>query len=135
VYNRQRDVSVSLPWFRSKASLVAAYLRAKSQAIGIYFVTRKEIAELHQRHFNDPTITDCITLPILEDSYWGDIFICPWVAKEYAEQHRLEVQDEILLYMIHGMLHLAGYDDQTPKERARMRKKEKACMKLCRDAE
>lgn len=100
----------------------------------VQFVGKKKIQSLHKKYFSDPSPTDCITFPIdppdKKCHVLGEIFICLQVAKEYAKKHAIPLEEEITLYLIHGILHLLGYDDLEPKEKERMRKKEKSCMKL-----
>lgn len=98
--------------------------------IGIHFVGKKKISALHKQFFNDPSLTDCITFPIYNKkgdgySFGGDIFICPEVAYEYAKLHGIDPKCEVWLYLIHGLLHLVGYDDIDPKSRQKMRRKER----------
>ncbi len=77
--------------------------------IDIILVDRATMARVHGDFLDDPTETDVITFP------YGEILVCPAVAQERATQLRLKLDDEVLLYAIHGLLHLAGYDDTTPK--------------------
>ena len=63
---------------------------------------------VHGDFFGDPTETDVITFP------YGEILVCPAVARERATEFGHDVEHEILLYALHGLLHLAGYDDTTP---------------------
>lgn len=104
--------------------------------IGLYFVTKKRIASLHQEFFNDPSPTDCISFPVdgtnqkMGYHVFGEIFVCPEVALEYAKSHGSNAQSELLRYVIHGFLHILGYDDQTAAERQRMRRQERALMQL-----
>ena len=58
---------------------------------------------------DDPTETDVITFP------YGEILVCPAVAHDRARQLKLKPDHELLLYALHGLLHLAGYDDTKPK--------------------
>ena len=92
--------------------------------MSIYFVSEKKIGKLHQEFFDDPSPTDCITFPI-DRTYSGDLFICPSIAKRYDTKAPYQ---EILLYVVHGLLHLVGYDDLDSKNRRIMRKMEKKCM-------
>jgi len=66
------------------------------------------MARVHGDFLGDPTETDVITFP------HGEILVCPAVAQDHAAEHGLAVEQEILLYALHGLLHLAGYDDTTP---------------------
>ncbi len=67
------------------------------------------MARVHGDFLDDPTETDVITFP------YGEILVCPAVAKARAAQLRLKLDDEVLLYALHGLLHLAGYDDTRPQ--------------------
>ncbi len=82
------------------------------------------MCRLHKQFFNDPAPTDCMTFPI-DCCYLGDIFISPQAALRYAPNQPYQ---ETLLYLIHGLLHLLGYDDLKPTARRTMRKMEKKCM-------
>lgn len=59
----------------------------------------------------------------------GEVFVCPKVAVEYAKENGIPPEEELLRYVVHGLLHLIGYEDYDPKERARMKRKESACLK------
>lgn len=103
------------------------YLKINASELTLYFVTKKKITKLHGEFFEDPTPTDCISFPI-DDEHLGEIFICPAVAIEYASKKNLDPKRETTLYLIHGLLHLIGYDDLEPKTKKAMRAKEKRCM-------
>lgn len=67
------------------------------------------MAKVHGDFLGDPTETDVITFP------YGEILVCPVVARDQAAAHGLSTDEEVLLYGLHGLLHLAGYDDTRPK--------------------
>lgn len=132
----QKDLKISRSSIEKAVTLLAASKRVKCRRISVHLVTKKKIAALHDQFFQDPTPTDCITFPIddaknaAEDSILGEIFICPRVAIEYAEHRGLDPRREFFLYLVHGFLHLLGYDDIDPADRRLMRRQEKACMHL-----
>ena len=72
-----------------------------------------------------------ITFPLDQD-FLGEIFICPKTALLYNPQHPYQ---ETTLYVIHGLLHLLGYDDISSKERTIMRREEKKLMTLVKKAD
>jgi probable rRNA maturation factor len=72
-------------------------------------VDRATMARVHGDFLGDPTETDVITFP------YGEILVCPAVARDRAAQYGFKVEQEVLLYALHGLLHLTGYDDTTPK--------------------
>ena len=102
--------------------------KVATQEVAIYFVGIRKITQLHAEHFQDPTPTDCITFP-LNEQLLGEIFVCPKAAMNYNPKHPYE---ETTLYIIHGLLHLLGYDDIDRKKRARMRREEKRLMALAK---
>jgi len=55
----------------------------------------------------------------------GDILICPKIALLQVDNNTRLFWEELTLYLIHGLLHLLGYEDTSPKKRAIMRSKEK----------
>ena len=98
----------------------------------IYLVGKKTICRLHKEFFDDPTPTDCISFPLSDSPILGEVFVCPEVAIEYAEKHQIDPLAETALYIIHGLLHLLGYDDTTHQETLKMRRLEKQAMKKLR---
>lgn len=107
-------------------SFILEKLDAPCSEIALYFVTQKKISALHAEFFDDPSPTDCITFP-MDDSFLGEIFVCPKAAQEY-DPKRPEL--ETSLYIIHGILHLLGFNDIEKKERAKMARMQQRLLKL-----
>ena len=111
--NQQNEVPVRvrplLRRLKSALPLLPRPLPANLSAIQFVLVDRAIMARVHEDFLGDPTETDVITFP------YGEILVCPAVARERAAEYGLEVEQEVLLYALHGLLHLAGYDDTTPK--------------------
>ena len=132
IYNEQNDLVFDEKKLEKIVSSLLDHLKVQTDEVSINFVDVQRITELHGEYFDDPTPTDCITFPLEGDAshkhILGEIFVCPKVAIEYAIQNNLDPQEENLLYVVHGILHLLGYDDIEEKEREEMRKKEKSCM-------
>ncbi len=64
-----------------------------------------------------------------DDKLFGEIVICPSMAQINAKKYQTTTEHELLLYVIHGLLHLAGYDDHKSQDMARMRRKEAELLK------
>ncbi len=79
------------------------------EAIEVVLVDRATMAKVHADFLGDPTETDVITFP------YGEILVCPAVAQDVGLVLGRPVGEEVLLYALHGMLHLAGYDDKVPE--------------------
>jgi probable rRNA maturation factor len=110
--NQQSEIRLRVRPLRRQLERALKFLpRPLPEALdGIEFVLvdRATMARVHADFLGDPTETDVITFP------YGEIVICPAVAKEQSPAHGLDVEDEVLLYGLHGLLHLAGYDDLKP---------------------
>lgn len=134
---RQKTLPISASSVKKLARFLLKHFKVECDTLAIHFVTKKRISELHKQFFDDPTPTDCITFPIDESreksgGFWhlGEIFICPEVACIYAKEHKIDPYTETTLYLVHGLLHLLGHDDQNPPARKKMRAEEKRCMVL-----
>lgn len=98
----------------------------------IYFVDTTTICDLHQKHFNDPSPTDCISIQVdpigSTPCFLGEIFISTNAAIDFCKENKELIYQEITLYLIHGLLHLIGYDDIKNDDAEKMRAAEKKCM-------
>ena len=82
--------------------------------VEINIVPDETIAKVHGEFMDDPTPTDVITF------HHGEIFVSSDTARSKAAENNLSPREEILLYMIHGLLHLNGHVDNTLPERTKM---------------
>jgi probable rRNA maturation factor len=103
--------------------------------LSLVFLTDDAQAGLHADFLQDPTTTDVITFegdPALGVA--GEICISADTAAAYAKKHGGDFSAELTLYVVHGWLHLAGYDDLQPAKKRVMRRAEHRAMKLLADA-
>ncbi len=133
IYNFQKDLQLNKSSIKALVQKILNYLKISHKNLSVYFVTKKKISQLHETYFQDPSPTDCISFPMNDEDDLGEIFVCPRIAMEYAGKKNLDPTQETLLYIIHGILHLIGYDDLEEKQRRAMRKMEKKCMAHLRD--
>lgn len=136
LYNSQRDLPLSIPTLKKAISFLLQELKISTDEIIIHFVSEIKIKRIHKTFFNDPTSTDCITFPIdshqeKRDSYHvlGEAFICPKIAIECSKRYRIAPLEELYRYIVHCVLHLIGYEDTQAADRARMKRKERLCLK------
>ena len=84
--------------------------------------------KLHREFMNDDTTTDVLTFPIdatpTGDVLTGEVYVCVPQARRQAKSLGIEPQHEVLLYALHGMLHLLGYDDRSTRDFRAMHKAE-----------
>jgi probable rRNA maturation factor len=117
--------------------------------LSLVFLTDTALAKLHAGFLDDPTMTDVITfaasdtnLPMIgEEKSAGEICVSADAATRHLRPRRgakmkrsssVDLSDEITLYVVHGWLHLAGYDDLEPAKKREMRRAEARAMKLLR---
>jgi len=96
-------------------------------SLGISFFSDGRIKKLNQKYLKTNTPTDVIVFPYSKDN--ADIAISLDTAKRNARIYKSSLQKEILLYIIHGILHLNGYNDTTPKGKKRMFAKQEEILK------
>lgn len=93
------------------------------------FLQEKAHGKLHADFLDDPTPTDVITFPgDPAEDLAGEICVSIDMAKRYAETEAVDFSKELTLYLVHGWLHLAGFDDLNEKDRHAMKKEEQVCM-------
>jgi probable rRNA maturation factor len=89
------------------------------------------MASLKEKWLGEPGATDVLAFPmdeqVPEDEPYvlGDIVICPDVAREQATASGDKVTDEVDLLLVHGFLHLLGYDHVRPQDARSMRHRER----------
>ncbi len=86
----------------------------------IVIVGDKAIRDLNRRFHQVNAPTDVLSFPASEDNYLGDIIISYETARENAHAAHWRIRDELKLLVVHGILHLLGYEDLTPRHRAKM---------------
>lgn len=133
ISNRQKVLKVSKPHIKKIVREVIALEKQRCDEVSLHFVSVKEICSLHEQFFNDPSQTDCISLPMdgADEAHYrilGEIFVCAETAIQYADSHKTDPDRELILYVIHGLLHLFGFDDIETKDRLKMRARERKHM-------
>ncbi|KJJ84725.1 protein belonging to Uncharacterized protein family UPF0054 [Candidatus Omnitrophus magneticus] len=108
-----------------------SFLKKDKFEVNITFVSSNKMRALNKKYLNQNYATDVLAFNS-EDflhnkqraKFFGDIIICPETAKKNCVTFGTVFEDEIRLYVIHGILHLAGFKDKTTEEQKLMRKKE-----------
>lgn len=92
--------------------------------LSVLFVTKEHIERLNGRYAGNKYATDVLAFPLLEDGedgfMLGDVVICPGVAEDNARKMGHPLSREIDTLLVHGTLHLLGYDHQNERDKLRM---------------
>lgn len=90
----------------------------------VYITTDSEIRLLNRKFHAMNAPTDVLSFPSYDRTYLGDIVLSYDRARVQARAVGWRIADELDLLALHGLLHLAGYDDAKPRARARMWKRQ-----------
>jgi probable rRNA maturation factor len=116
--------------FHQAAEWIADRFKLKSLTASISIVDDPTIHRLNREHLDHDWPTDVISFVFDNDNgnIDGEIIASIDTAARLAQQAAWPTADELLLYIIHGLLHLAGLDDITPEARHQMRQAEQDCL-------
>jgi probable rRNA maturation factor len=125
---------VTLEYSRLKdcARAVLTGEKVREAKVSLAFVDDATIAGLNKRFLEHEGPTDVITFPLSGPGarkLEGEVVIGVEVAQREALERGHDVSTELCLYVIHGTLHLCGYDDRSQRDSADMRRKEREYLK------
>lgn len=152
--DEQHDVAVDLEHYSALARYVLAEERVDPLVqMSLTFVDEETIAHYNERFLDHEGPTDVLAFPIDEEArpggrhpdnggrgpgapndddgiptMLGDVLVCPVYAKREAETRGVALDDELRLLVVHGMLHLLGFDHAEEEERTLMQAKEQSLL-------
>ena len=141
IENRQRKQKIDLRMVRKIAKETLNALESPDGELSLSLVSDREITEINQRYLQRSHPTDVLAFSMGEGDFseinphlLGDVVISVETAQRQADSKGHSLEEEICLLLIHGILHLFGYDHETPGSRAKtMRKKERELFRLMKE--
>ncbi|MER3415221.1 MAG: rRNA maturation RNase YbeY [Gemmataceae bacterium] len=126
IADQQNRLRVDRRWLRQLVQSVLQREKVARAAIGIALVDNAIIAQLNQRYLGHRGPTDVLAFPMSDPGQplAGEIVVSTEMAQEYACRYGHSPLDETGLYVIHGLLHLCGYDDRRSEDRRRMQRRQ-----------
>ena len=113
VVNRQRRLQIDTgAWAPFAAKALDAIGKSDSSAT-IAFVSDQRIRQLNRQFRGIDKVTDVLSFPADEPNNLGDVAIAAQTAAAQAKENGLSLEDEIAQLILHGLLHLSGYDHET----------------------
>lgn len=121
--------------------------KVKEISLSIVLVDNKQIKQLNRRFLKRNRVTDVLAFPLEELNHkgtkstkmklnslcppclCGEIIISVEKAYQEARLRKIHPHHEIVLYCVHGLLHLLGYDDHRPKDKKRMRARQEQILR------
>src|SRR5262245_11987593 len=132
IANQQERVELDYQRLKAAARAVLEGEKVKKSKITLAFMSDEAIHALNKKFLEHDEPTDVITFPYTSPkaaSLEGDIAISVDTATRAAEERGHAAADELVLYVIHAVLHLCGYDDLDEEDRKIMRGKEAEYLK------
>ncbi len=127
ISNRQNQYPVDEARLREGVRIALSQNGIMDAQLDVAIVGAAEMQRLNNRHLGHDYPADVLSflLDESEDSIEGEVIVCPATAREWSEKYGWPQEDELLLYAIHGTLHLSGHDDLTPEDESEMREAER----------
>jgi probable rRNA maturation factor len=132
VINRQRKIRLDTRFLKKVGETTLVTAGVHEAECGLLLVGDRAMTRLNRQYRGKATSTDVLSFPMREGSFaslspqlLGDVVISAETADRQARAAGRALRDELAALLIHGILHLLGYDHQTPAEARRMKRLER----------
>ncbi|SRR6266550_5028452 len=122
IVNRQRKFPIAIARWQTFASQALKVLPVKNAGLTVVFVSDRAMAQLNRRWRGKRGSTDVLSFPAAQDKFekseglnLGDVVISVEQAARQARENKLSLNTEVAQLVLHGLLHLCGYDHATDK--------------------
>ena len=135
IINKQSAVKVSVRRLRRLLEEVLAGELGREARVNVLLTDDEKIAELNRQFLGKKGPTDVLAWELNEEAegddeaLFGEVAVSGETAAKQGRRHGNTPEEELTLYAVHGVLHLAGYDDLTKAKRSRMWKRQREIMK------
>lgn len=127
VTNTQRYLAIDPNWIQNHVIQALRYLEIEAMDLSIALVDNATIRPINAQHLGHDWATDVVTFDLGSDQnkrLVGEIVVSVEMACNQAVLRGVRPLDELMLYLVHGLLHLCGYDDQSDKDVTAIRRRE-----------
>lgn len=131
IINQQKVKRINLKKLKKLLGKVFAILKTDSREISFLLCDNKFITNLNRRFLKKNHPTDVISFPLKDvftSDYLGEVVVSVEEAVRASKRYNTSWERELTLYLIHGILHLLGYDDKLNKKKEAMEKKQEEIM-------
>ena len=131
VADRQTTLEVNRRQVVKAVEMILGDAAVARTVISVAVVDDPTIHQLNRQYLDHDYATDVLSFVLERDGdlLEGEVIVSADTAASRAADFGWSAAEELLLYVIHGTLHLVGYDDGSPDERAIMRARERDCLK------
>jgi probable rRNA maturation factor len=119
IVNRQRRVPVAIQPLQDFYERARVAMKFPPESVAVQLISDEAMARLNRKFRNKPGPTDVLSFPAngatphAKSQYMGDIAISPATARRNARHFSRPLADELRILILHGMIHLAGFDHET----------------------
>jgi probable rRNA maturation factor len=134
IADQQKAIRLPVARIRRLAKAVLDGERVGDRSLSLAFVDNERIRDVNRRFLKHDFATDVLSF-LLEDGIdrvFGELVISTEFAAGEAKKRRISVEQELLRYVAHGILHLLGYDDVTPAKKRAMWRRQEAYLRRSR---
>lgn len=127
IYFESDGINFTLSEPEQKATWLIRVIEAEGSILGeVQFVFCSDVylLSINKTYLQHDTLTDIITFPYNFNPLSGEIYISVERVAENADQYQVSFEEELGRVMVHGVLHLLGYEDHTESLKEKMRSKE-----------
>ena len=132
---------VTASWVKNVVSKTLKFERSGHSAASVLLTDNKEIRRINKKFLKHDYATDVISFPLKdgpadvlvaggadEKDYLGDLAVSAEMAKQVAQELKIPFKEELARYLVHGTLHLLGYQDEKPALAKKMHRKQEAIL-------
>lgn len=122
IKNQQKIRKISLRKIKRLVNQALTMIDAREKEISLVICDNKFIQQINKKFFSWDNPTDVIAFPLedFNDNLWGEIIVSLEEAVNYSLANNIDWEEELARYIVHGILHLAGYSDSEIKEKRKM---------------
>ncbi len=110
--NQRVGKKISKEWLNKVIGQTLRMVGVRNASLSIAIVGNKEMKVLNQKWRGENKVTDVLSFTYEKKPLWGEIIICYPQAKRQAWEGGRSVKEEVKLLLVHGLLHLCGYDHE-----------------------
>ena len=129
IKNSQKKITINKKKIAYLAKQILKIKGLRHTELSILFVAKSRMRQLNKKFRKIEKPTDVLAFSMDDPDLLGDVVICPEIAQRFAKIYKTTTKREICLYLIHGILHLLGYNDTNARNRSLMEKEQARILK------
>lgn len=136
IRNLQKKIKIRKKEIKGCIEYTLRIMDEDESELSLLLVSDARMRGLNKKYRDKDSSTDVLAFPMRsrdgiakKGPVLGDVVVSVETAKREAVKRKVPVHKEICLYVVHGILHLLGYDDHAPDDRKKMKAKEEALLK------